>query len=97
MHLAAADPAFAHNSTLLTIRDVQVWWMAALTAPSSSADVADGLRIAGFISLGLRNFYLEKACLQVEHRAKTLHFTLMSNGFPTKYIRRLLSLDKNNL
>ena len=69
-------------NSLFTIRDARSGGRPPLTAPSSSADVAGGLRIAGFISLGLRNFYLEKACLQVESRAETFHFTLMSNGFP---------------
>ena len=84
-YLRGANPAFliAHNlipclpSEMAGVVDGRP-----SQPPSSSADVADGLRIAGFISLGLRNFYLEKACLQVESRAETFPFALMSNGFP---------------
>ena len=46
--------------------------------PSSSAlprdEVAGGFQIAGFVSPGLRNFYLEKACLLVEYKAGNISF-----------------------
>ena len=37
-------------------------------------EVADGFQIAGFISPGLRNLHLEKACLLVEPRAENILF-----------------------
>ena len=37
-------------------------------------EVADVFRVAGFVSPGLRNFYLEKACLLVECKAGNVSF-----------------------
>ena len=37
-------------------------------------EVADGFGIGGFVSPGLRNFYLEKACLLVEHKVENISF-----------------------
>ena len=46
--------------------------------PSSSAltgeEVADDFRIAGWVSPGLRNLYLEKACSLGEHTAEPISF-----------------------
>ena len=53
-------------------------------SPSSSAltreEVADGFQIAGFVSPGRRNLPLEKACLLVEVKQKTFHFTVVFAG-----------------
>ena len=40
----------------------------------TTGEVADGFQIAGFISPGLRNLHLEKACLLVEPRAENILF-----------------------
>ena len=37
-------------------------------------EVADGFRVAGFVSPGLRNFYLEKAWLLIECKAGNMSF-----------------------
>ena len=37
-------------------------------------EVADGFGRGGFVSPGLRNFYLEKACLLVERKAENISF-----------------------
>ena len=46
--------------------------------PSSSAltgeEVADDFRIAGWVSPGLRNLYLEKACSLGQHTAEPISF-----------------------
>ena len=34
--------------------------------------VANGFPIAGYVSPGLRNLHLEKACLLVEHKAENI-------------------------
>ena len=55
--------------------------------PSSSAltreEVVDGFQIAGFVSPGCRNLHLEKACLLVEVKQKTFHFTIVFAGAST--------------
>ena len=43
-------------------------------------EVADGFQIAGFVSPGRRNLPLEKACLLVEVKQKTFHFTVVFAG-----------------
>ena len=53
-------------------------------SPSSSAltreEVVDGFQIAGFVSPGHGNLHLEKACLLVEVKQKTFHFTIVFAG-----------------
>ena len=43
-------------------------------------EIADGFQIAGFVSPGRRNLTLEKACLLVEVKQKTFHFTVVFAG-----------------
>ena len=57
------------------------WWMiTSYILPTlqclliTGEEVADGFRIGGFVSPGLINFYLEKACLLVECKAENISF-----------------------
>ena len=43
-------------------------------------EAADGFQIAGFVSPGHGNLHLEKACLLVEVKQKTFHFTIVFAG-----------------
>ena len=63
---------------MFTTRDGECGRWLPLTSPSSSGltrkEVSDGFQIDGFVSLGLINLHLEKACLLEGHREENISF-----------------------
>ena len=71
----------SHMNSLFNIRDGECGGWLPLTSPTAPApqcllgrNLPDGFQIADFVPPGLRNLYLDKACLLVECRAENILF-----------------------
>ena len=86
LKLCPLNPICWHTNSLFTVRDGWFGKWPPLASPQllrTEEEVADGFQIAGFVSPGLKNLHLEKACLPVECRAESIS---ASNWYPLQVL-----------